>query len=117
MVYSENPGMVEPKGTQGDTGAETLVVESHLGEGILVKNPRSKVTKEELSKLRYLYKIPQSMEVLAPEDDERINWVIPSWVALYEMMFRDSMSLPIPRLVRDVCAHYEIVPSQLMPNT
>ena len=81
-----------------------------------MKNPRSKVTKDELNKLRYLYKIPQSVEVRAQEAYEWINWVIPGWVALYELMFRDGMRMQIPKLVRDVCDHYEIGPSQLMPN-
>ena len=63
VVYSEDPSMVEPEGTQGDTSSEPMVEESHPREGILLKNPRSKVTNDELSKLRYLFKIPQSVEV------------------------------------------------------
>ena len=31
-------------------------------------------------------------------------------------MFRDSLRLPIPRLVRDVLDHYKIALSQLMSN-
>ena len=50
--------MVEPEGTRSETNAKPLVEESHLGEGILLNNPRLKVTEEELKKLRYLYKIP-----------------------------------------------------------
>ena len=69
------------------------------------------MTNEELSKLRYLYKIPQSMEVRALEAHERIDWVVPGWVTPYEMMFRDGMRLSIPRLVGDVYSHYEIAPS------
>ena len=29
VVYSEDPGMVEPKGTQGNIGTEPVVEESH----------------------------------------------------------------------------------------
>ena len=108
--------MVKLELTRGATNVEHMVEKNHLGEGIFLKNPRSKVTNEELSKLRYLCKIPQSVEVRALEAHERIDWVVPSWVALYEMMFMDGMRLPIPRLVRDGCAHYEITPIQLMPN-
>ena len=62
FVYSkEDPDTVEPKVSQGNTSVE-LVEESHIGEGILLKNPRSIVTNEELKMLRYLYKIPQSVE-------------------------------------------------------
>ena len=66
--------------------------------------------------MRYLYKIPQSVEVRAPEAHERVDLVVPAWVTLYEIVFRDGMRLPILRLVRDVCDHYEIASNQLMPN-
>ena len=51
---------------------------SHLGEGILLKNLRLKVTEDELKKLRYLYKFPKGMEIRAPEAHERVDWVVPS---------------------------------------
>ena len=41
------------------------IIESHPGEGFMLGNPRSKVTSEELKTLRYLYKIPQIVEVQA----------------------------------------------------
>ena len=37
-------------------------------------------------------------------------------MALYELSFQDGMRLPIPKLVRVVLDHFEIAPSQLMPN-
>ena len=74
------------------------------------------MSKDELPMLRYLFKIPQSIEVRSPEVYERIDWVIPGWVALYELMFKDGMRLPILKLIRDVCDHYLITLSQLMPN-
>ena len=51
---------------------------SHPGDGILLMNPRSKVTEDELKKLKYLYKFPKSVEFSAPEAHERVNWVVPS---------------------------------------
>ena len=54
---------------------------------------------------------------MSPEAYERIDWVILSLVALYELMFKVGMRLPILRLIRDVCDHYLIALSQLMPNT
>ena len=51
--------------TQGNVSTDLIIEESHLGEGILLKNPRSKVTNDELKMLRYLYKIPQYVEVRA----------------------------------------------------
>ena len=41
---------------------------------------------------------------------------MPGWVVIYELMLKDGMRFPIPKLIRDVCNHYEIAPSQLMPN-
>ena len=69
---------------------------------------------DDLGKLRYLYKIPKFVEICAPKAHERVEWVVPRWVAIYEIAFRDGMRLPIPKLVQDVLDHYEITPSQLM---
>ena len=80
-------------------------------------NPRSKMTGDDLGKLRYLNKITKSMEIHAPEAHERVDWVILGKVALYEIAFREGMRLPILKLVWDVLDHYEITPSQLMPNS
>ena len=38
------------------------------------------------------------------------------WVALYELLFQDRMRFPIPHLVRDVLDHFEVAPSESMPN-
>jgi len=96
----EGPNTVEPEVTHGKIGVEPIVEVSHPGEGILLKKPRSKVNNDELPMLRYLFKIPQSVEVRSPKVYERINWVIPSWVTLYELMFKDAIRLSIPKLVR-----------------
>ena len=66
------------------------------------------MTNDELIMLRYLFKIPQSVEVRALEAHERIDWVVPSWVALYDFAFKEGMRLLIPKLVRDMLDHYEI---------
>ncbi|KAL5563464.1 hypothetical protein UlMin_033211 [Ulmus minor] len=91
-------------------------LESYPGEGMLLKNPRSSVATEDIRLWRYLYGIPPSVEVRVPTAHERVDWVVPGWVAVYELMLKDGMRFPIPRLLRDVCDHYEIAPSQLMPN-
>ena len=38
------------------------------------------------------------------------------WKAVYELMLKEGMRFPIPRLIRDKCDHYKIAPSQLMLN-
>ena len=98
VVYSE-PKTIEPEGTQGNVSTNPVIQESRPSEGFLLKKPSSKVTKDEVKMLRYLYKIPQSVEVQAPEAYERIDWVVPDWVALYELMFKDGMRLLIPKLI------------------
>ena len=56
------------------------------------------------------------MEIRVPTTHERVDWVVPSKVTVYELMLKDGMRFPISRLIRDVYDHYEIAPSQLMPN-
>ena len=51
-----------------------------------------------------------------PSTHEKVDWVVLGWVAVYELMLKDGMRFPILRLIMDVCDHYEIAPSQLMPN-
>ena len=91
-------------------------LESHPGEGMLLRNPRSEVVPEDVMLWRYMYRIPPSVEIRVPSHHERVDWVVPGWTAVYELMLKDGMRFPIPRLIRDVCDHYEIAPSQLMPN-
>ena len=63
VVYSkEAPGNVEAEVLQGNEGVEP-VVETHPGEGMLLKNTRSTITKEEVKLWKYLYKIPSSVEI------------------------------------------------------
>ena len=62
VVYSEELDTAEPEVTQGTVRAEPIF-KSYSSEGVLLKNPRSKVNNEELNMLRYLFQIPQSVEV------------------------------------------------------
>jgi len=93
-----------------DEGVEAVVI-SQPGEGMLINNPKSNVSSEEVRLWRYLYKIPQCIRIRVPAAHERVDWVVPGWVAVYELMLKDGMRFPIPKLIRDVCDHYEISPS------
>ena len=101
--------------SQGSVDVEPIV-ESHPSEGMLLKNPKSSVTNEERKLWRYLYKIPSNVEIRVPKTHERVEWVVLGWVAVYELILKDGMRFPIPRLTRDVCDHYEIAQSQLISN-
>ena len=58
-VETKDLGLVESRGNPVAEGVDLEVSSaSHLGEGILVSNLRSKVAVDELGKIRYLYKIP-----------------------------------------------------------
>lgn len=118
-VETKDLGSFESHGNfQAEEGVdEVMSSTSQPSEGILVANPRLKIKEKDLGKLRYLYKIPKSMEICAPEAHERVDWVVPSWEALYNITFKDGMRFLIPKLVRDDLDHFEITPSQLMPNT
>jgi Putative gypsy type transposon len=91
-------------------------LESHPREGMLLRNPKSGIVPEDVMLWRYMYRIPPNVEIRVPSHHERVDWVVPGWTAVYELMLKDGMRFPIPRLIRDVCDHYEIAPSQLMPN-
>ena len=65
--------------------------ESHLGEGMLIRNPRSSVVQEDIRLWRYPYRIPPSVEIHVPFAHERVDWVVPGWVAVYELMLKDGM--------------------------
>ena len=73
-------------------------VGSHPGEGMLLKNPRSSVVTEDIKLWRYLYGIPLSVEIRVLTAHEWVDWVVPGWVAIYELMLKEGMGFPIPRL-------------------
>ena len=67
--------------SQGDhqivkVGEEVSSV-SHLGEGILLMNPRLKVMGDDLGKVIFLYTIPNSMEIHTSKAYKRVYWVVP----------------------------------------
>ena len=52
-------------------------VESHPGEGMLIKNPKSSVKTEDVKHWRYMYRIPLSVEIRVPTTHERVDRVVP----------------------------------------
>ena len=73
----------------GDEGVEP-VIKSQPGEGMLINNPKSNVSSAEVRLWRYLYKIPPCVEIRVPAAHERVDWVVPGWVAIYELMLKDG---------------------------
>ena len=68
-------------------------------------------------KLRYMYQIPAVVEIRAPHSHERVDWDVQGWWSFYEFSFEAGFRFPVPRLVREVLSHFQIAPSQLMPNS
>ncbi len=48
-------------------------LESHPGEGMLLRNPRSGVVPEDVMLWRYMYRIPASVEIRVPSHHERVG--------------------------------------------
>ena len=76
VYFEEAPGNVEANASQGNTGIKPIE-ESHSGEHMLLKNPRSIVTNKEVKLWRYLYKIPSSVEIRVPKTHERVDGSCP----------------------------------------
>ena len=51
--------------------------ESHFGEDMLIRKPKSSVVTEDVRLWRYLYRIPPSVEICVPSTHERVDWVVP----------------------------------------
>lgn len=83
---------------------------------LLGSNPKSKISLKDLPRLRQVYNIPSYASLHAPSGGERANWILPGWVCMYELPFKEGFRLPLPRLVREVCEYHLVSPSQLMPN-
>ena len=105
--FEETPDIAETEVLEAESDAG-----SHPGEGMLLKNPRLSVKTEDIKLWRYMYRVPLSVGIWVPTTHERVDWVVPGWVAVYELMLKDGMRFPIPRLIKDVCDHYEIADAE-----
>ena len=83
---------------------------------LLSKNPASRMTGKMLRELSHMYRFPESLELRVPSSNERIDYKVPGYVGFYVRSFFVGLRFPIPRLVWEVLNHFEIAPSQLMPN-
>ena len=63
FIYSEDaPGDVETEVSKGNKGVQADV-ESQLGDGMLLKNPKSSITNEDIKLCRHFYRISLSLEI------------------------------------------------------
>ena len=84
---------------------------------ILNNNPQSRVSEQMLRVMKIVYRIPKSIEVRVPNSGDRVDFKILGWTGFYERPLEDGFRFPIPKLAWELLNHFEIAPSQLMPNT
>ncbi|KAL5839683.1 hypothetical protein ACOSQ4_012291 [Xanthoceras sorbifolium] len=86
--------------------------------GLLLSNPASVLTEDDIMRIRFSYGIPDGVALRAPHKEERPDWDIPGWTCFYEFPFqRVRFRLPVVGLLRKVLDHFELAPGQLMPNS
>lgn len=66
---------------------------------ILPRNPSSWMTEMSLRQMKIHYRFPCSIEVRLASSSERIDFVVPGWIGLYERPFVEGLRFPLPRLV------------------
>ncbi|KAF5731568.1 hypothetical protein HS088_TW18G00248 [Tripterygium wilfordii] len=112
---SSTPVETSEEGGTGSEKSSTVVMVP--GRILPAKiNPKSKLTEDDMGRLRRLYRIPESVEIRPPSNDERADHEVPGWSVFYEIMFKVGIRYPVPSLLAEVCRFYSIAPSQWMPN-
>lgn len=84
---------------------------------ILIKNPPSRLTQQNLDWLRMKHNIPDDIEMRLPQGEERADWSIQGWSTVYFQPFEYGFKLPISGLLKSFCEYVMVNPSQLTPNT
>ena len=77
-VETEDLELVESQRDRQVEVGEVILFVSYSGEGIFVMNPRSKLTRNDLGKLRYLYKICKSVEIQAQRHMKELIGMYPT---------------------------------------
>ena len=93
------------------------IVASWPGRDFLKVKSRSCFQDFDMLKLRYIYQIPVAIEIRALLPHEQVDWDVQGWWSFYEFAFEAGFRFPVPRLVREVLFHFQIAPSQQMPNS
>lgn len=86
-------------------------------QNILIDNPPSSLTQEDLDLLRKEHKIPEDIQMRLPQGEERADWMIPGCSTVYLHPFEYGFKLPVSGLLKSFCEFEMVNPSQLAPNT
>ncbi|XP_022853220.1 uncharacterized protein LOC111374722 [Olea europaea var. sylvestris] len=77
----------------------------------------SKLREADLGRLRTEYRIPDSVDLILPEPEERACYPRPGCVAISEAILRAGLRLPIHPFFRLVLRSYGLAPTQLNSNS
>ena len=70
-----------------------------------------------LARLRKEFMIPDSITMSKPKPHEKADAPRQGWVCFYEITFKIGVRLPLHPLMCMVLDHFNLAPSQLMPNS
>ncbi|KAL2454775.1 Uncharacterized protein Adt_47721 [Abeliophyllum distichum] len=74
------------------------------------------MVEEDLTKLREAYRIPEDVELILPEPNERACFPRRGCTALHLNAFVSGMRLPLHPMFRRILRAYDLAPTQVSPN-
>ncbi|KAL2493370.1 Uncharacterized protein Adt_28998 [Abeliophyllum distichum] len=74
------------------------------------------MVEEDLTKLREAYRIPEDIELILPEPNERACFPRRGCTALHLNAFVSGMRLPLHPMFRRILRAYDLAPTQVSPN-
>ncbi|KAL2534345.1 Uncharacterized protein Adt_07696 [Abeliophyllum distichum] len=74
------------------------------------------MVEEDLTKLREAYRIPEDIELILPEPNERACFSRRGCTALHLNAFVSGMRLPLHPMFRRILRAYDLAPTQVSPN-
>ena len=111
------PRDIEPLRFLPASGESSGTLSTSEPTSILNNNLASRVSEQMMREMKILYRIQKSIEARVPNPSDRTDFKISGWTGFYERPLEDGFRFPIPKLAWELLNHFEIAPSQLMPNT
>ena len=80
-------------------------------------NPESILSQEDLNNIGSKYGFPPNVEVRLPRPEEKVASSDENWTCFYIVLFHLGLRFPISGFLKDILIHYNLAPTQYMPNT
>ena len=103
---------VRPDGSRGNRSDFFQLYHAYIQEDI-----PSTIGSAHLPHLRKEYMIPDSMNISEPKPFEKADTPRQGWVCFYEITFKIGVRLPLHPFMCMILDHFNLAPSQLMPNS